>query len=359
MIRSKHIIGGIVLAILPAIAGVAAPVQSRVDIEQLCYYSLARRSPYAGAGLDALAESSFSASPMARLVAVGGTDAAQAPPVARHHDSLTAAMEARDYVVDRGRILMRDYEVSFDSSSFRFLPYDADVGLLGLQFAPQAQLFGGSVHTVWADPQPLYFHVTAEQAEELEALRSAKALSVNARVQLAAREAPERPICTRDEQDRPVVELLLLDGTLLATSSRQALGYAVSERFDRAACDKLPSEPDLRDNVPKVRVTQLSSIGESSLSDAEGAMLRLLAETELHGCYMDALRSNAALRGAVVVEFSLNEHGELADSGVIIDAANNATLTRCTIAALDASAVPRSQDAAPLNVRMNLTFSRR
>lgn len=360
MIRSTHIIKGIVLALLPAIAGVAAPVQSRLDVEQLCYYSLARRSPYAGGLSDPLAESSFNAAPATRFAASSsGRTALHDVPVPQHHDSLTAALEARDYVVDRGRVLMRDYELNFDSSSFHFLPYDADVGLLGLQFVTKTPLFGDSVHAVWADPQPLYFHVTAEQAEELEALRTARALSVNARVQLAAREEPSRPICVRDAQDRPVVELLLLDGTLLATSSQQPLGHAVTDRFDQAACDNLPHDPERHDPVPKVRVTQLSSVGDSSLSDTEGAMLRLLAETELHACYMDALRHNAALRGAVVVEFSLDPSGDVNNAGVVIDAANNAALTRCTISTLDTSAVPREADSAALSVRMNLTFSRR
>lgn len=358
---SRHIIGGMILAMLPAFTGVAAPIQSRVDVEQLCYYSLARRSPYAGLGADNLAEVSFNAASNARFASISGNAGTQAReiPLARHHDSLTAALETRDYVVDRGRILMRDYHVSFDSSNFSFLPYDSDVGLLGLQLAPQAQLFHGDVQAVWADAQPLYFAVTAEEAEELEALRSARALSVNARVQLAARETPDRPICTRGDDDQPIIEFLLLDGTLLANANQQVLGYAISERFERAACDKLPNEPERRDDVPKVRVIDLASVGDDHLSDTEGAMIRLLAETELHGCYMDALRHNAALRGAVVVEFSLDEQGSLRDSGIIIDAANNSTLTHCTLSTLDAANVPRPEDAAPLNVRMNLTFSRR
>lgn len=368
MYRFAHITVGVLLAFLPAVRGVAAPIQSRVDVEQLCYYSQARQSPFAGTVGDTGTESAFMAGAIVPASA-SSAPARHAVPSSstksgtRQRDPLSVALEARDYVEERGRVLMRDYEMNFDSSSFRFLPYDSDVGLLGLQFSPKAPLFGGLVHAVWTEEsQPLYFEVSAEQAEELEALRSARALTVNARVQLSAREAPQHAFCERDEHGQPLLELLLLDGTLVATSNRQVLGKAVTERYDRTLCNRpQSSNPRGRDTAitPVVRATELASVGESSLTDVEGAMIRLLAETELHTCYMDALRHNAALRGALVVEFSMDARGHLKDAGVLIDAANNPNLTRCTISVLDGARVPRTSDSAPLNVRMNLSFTRR
>lgn len=361
MYRSAHITAGVLLAIVPALSGVAAPIQSRVDVEQLCFYSQARQSPFAGTVADAGGESPFGAS-MAAPVSVQSVRGSGTA-IGRARDPLPAALEARDYVEERGRVVMRDYEMKFDSNSFRFLPYDADVGLLGLQFAPRAPLFGGLAHAVWTEEsQALYFEVSAEQAEELEALRSARALSVSARVQLSARDAPQHSFCERDEHGRPLLELLLLDGTLIATSNRQVLGTAVTDRYDRARCDRptaTNSQGRTDDTTPIVRATELASVGETSLTDVEGAMIRLLAETELHTCYMDALRNNAALRGALVVEFSMDARGKLANAGVLIDATNNPTLTRCTIGALDAARVMRGSDATALNVRMNLSFTRR
>ena len=358
---SKHIISGLVLALLPALAAVAAPMQSRVDVEQLCYYSMARNSPYAALSAEARRDAGTQRGAMQIVTASHTPSRAELLEQAsvRPHDSIAAALEARDYVVDRGRVVMRDYEVSVDAEAFRFLPYDADVGLLGLQFAAHVPLFDGDATAVMTDPQPLYFEVSAEQAEELEALRSARALSVTARVQLSARETPQRSFCTRDEDGRPVIELLVLDGTLLADASETVLGYAVTDLFERAECEKDSNDPHNGDNVPKVSVVALSTLGESHLSDTEGAMLRLHTETELHGCYLDALRHNAALRGAVVVEFSFQEDGRLSDTGIIIDAANNNALTHCTLSTLDLSTLPRTEEAAPLNVRMSLTFSRR
>lgn len=361
---SKHIISGLILALLPALVAVAAPVESRVDVERLCYYSMTRSSPFAGLNANARRDAGTQHGAAQIVTANAG---AQAPSRAelleqanvRPHDSIATALEARDYVVDRGRVLMRDYELNVDADAFRFLPYDADVGLLGLQFAAQMPLFDGDASAVVTDPQPLYFEVSAEQAEELEALRSARALSITTRVQLSAREAPHLPFCTRDEEGRPVIELLVLDGTLFANASEVVLGYAVTDRFERAECEQNSNAPHNGENVPKVSVVALSTLGESHLSDTEGAMLRLHTETELHGCYLDALRHNAALRGAVVLEFSFKEDGTLSDTGIIIDAANNNALTHCTLSALDVSTLPRAEEAAPLNVRMSLTFSRR
>src|SRR5699024_539379 len=168
---------------------------------------------------------------------------------------------------------------------------------------------------------------------------------------------PQRAIC-RAHEDQPTVEFLLLEGTLHDASDRRPLHHAVTDRYERAACEQRTVDA-LPDNAtPQVRVTNLSSIGDHSLSYTEGSILQLITETDVHTCYMQALRQNSAMRGALVIEFSLNEDGHIENSGVVIDATNDRALTQCTISTLEKAEIVREKDASPLNVRVNLTFSR-
>lgn len=354
---------GLALAFGPVVEAVAAPLGSSLDVQQLCRYSQHRQSPFAQQSEAAVNRAVL---PVVNADAVHSDAMARVPgsgdPNFDRHDPLTEALRARDYVETRGRVLMRDYQVSVQSSNFDFLPYDPEVGLLGLTFSPRASLFNGDVSAVWAEPQALYFEVSAEEAETLEALRATHSISIVATVHLVSREESQRPFCTQLADGTPQLELLLVDGEITATGTGERLHHAATERWERLSCQGQLVEPmrsaSKRSASPNVRVVNVSSEGEGSMPNVEASMLRLLAETELHGCYMHALQQNAALQGALVVEFNFDEKGRVSSSGVLIDAANNSQLTRCTIQALESARIQRGIGASPLAVRMNLIFAR-
>lgn len=276
---------------------------------------------------------------------------------------MVIARETQDYVEMRGRVLLSEYQVSFDADAFEFLPYDKDIGVLGVSFAASATLPGTDVRARWVDTHELYFEVSAEQAETLVALRATKALDIVATVQIASREAIQRPFCvTALDSEDPEIELLLLEGLLVTKGTREALSHGVSERFERLACQRelLGNSRGVSINTfaPRVRVSHVASDGESFLPSIEASMLQYLAETELNGCYLHALQQNLALQGALVIEFSLDREGRVSQSGVLIDAANNPALTRCALQALESARIPRERAQGSLAVRMNLIFAR-
>lgn len=359
----SHIAISCALAFGPVVDAMAAPLASRLDVEQLCRYSQPRQSPFAGVALNGEPSELIQPSNADILSPDGPSRTPREGDLrVNRRDPLAHAMEARDYVEARGRHLLRNYKISVDADHFHFLPYDPEVGLLGLTFTPRASLFDGEVTARWVEPQALYFQVSAEEAETLEALRATNAISVLATVQLASREDAHRPICTQHENGVTEIELLLVQGVLTTNATREVLHDAPTERLTRVECEarvhQLNTSGGRSALTPNVRVINVSAEGESYLPQLEASMLQLLAETELHGCYMQALKNNAALQGALVIEFSFDESGAVSETGVLIDAANNSALTRCTMQALESARIPRTRAGTPLAVRMNLIFAR-
>lgn len=357
MLRSIYITGALLLAMSPALTGMTAPIQSAEDVQRICDFSpvLPNHSK------DTKARSGSNNSLGARLRFVSAENTPDEADSARSYPSkaqtIASLVHARDYTVNRGGVLMRTYTVRFNAEDFEFLEDDTDGDLLVLYFPPTVSLFDEKATAAWSTPTSLSFRVGKEDAQNVMRLHSENELYLEANVQLSAREAPDRPIC-RPDDDQPAVELLLLEGTLHNADDRRPLHHAVTERYDRVACDHRSAKSMPDDAVPKVQVTSVSSIGAQALSNSEGLMLQLVTEIDVHACYMHALRNNSAMRGALVIEFALDEHGHIVDSGVVIDATNDRSLTSCTISTLGNLEIPRDEDASPLTVRLNLTFSR-
>lgn len=356
MLRSLYITGTLLLVLLPAWNGMAAPIQSLVDMEKICRFSSLRASAATKNNADTQSATdntgpAFAPTENAPLNFERTKDAAIGT------QTLAALVEARDYAVERGGVLMRTYTLRFDAQDFELLEDPDQEDLLVLHFPPTVPLFDDEAMAAWSTPTSLSFRVDKEDAEEMLVLHAQENLYLEAHVQLAARQAPQRAIC-RTHEEQPTVEFLLLEGTLHDAKDRRPLHHAVTDRYERAACEQHTADA-LPDNAaPRVRVTNLSSIGDHSLSYTEGSILQLITETDVHTCYMQALRQNSAMRGALVIEFSLNENGHIENSGVVIDATNNRALTQCTISTLENAEIVREKDASPLNVRVNLTFSR-
>lgn len=357
MLRSIYITGALLLALSPALTGMTAPIQSADDVKKICDFS----SMLLSTSKDKNHHSADANSLDSYLRFASAEDLSDRNDSARSYPSdaqtIAALVQARNYTVNRGGVLMRTYTVRFDAEDFEFFKDEADSDLLVLHFPPTVPIFDDQATAAWSTPTSLSFRVDEESAQDMLRLHRENELYLEAHVQLSAREAPNRPICQPD-QERPAVELLLLEGTLRNTDDRRPLHHAVTDRYERATCEhhSAISMPD--DAIPRVQVTNVSSVGAQSLSDDEGLVLQLVTEIDVHACYMHALRNNAAMRGALVIEFALDEHGQIIDSGVVIDATNDRSLTRCTIATIGNIEIPRDDDASPLTVRLNLTFSR-
>lgn len=357
MLRSLYITGTFMLVMLPAWVGMASPIQSLVDMERICRFSSLRM----GASSASLADASATFQEDAGLIFAApedySNDSKRVKSAKPSTQTIASLIEARDYAVQRGGILMRTYTVRFDADDFELVEDPNHEDLLVLHFPPTVPLFDDEAMVAWSTPTSLSFRVDREDAEEMLALHAQDKLYLEAHVQLAAREAPQHAICrTHDEQ--PTVEFMLLEGTLHDANDRRPLHHSVTDRYERAACEQHSTDSLPDDALPRVRVTNLSSIGDHSLSHTEGTILQLITETDVHSCYMQALRQNSAMRGALVIEFSLSETGHIENSGVVIDATNDRALTQCTISTLEKTEIVREKDASPLNVRVNLTFSR-
>lgn len=357
MLRSIYITGFFLLALAPAWTGMAAPIQSIVDVERICNLSSLKPSASAQANAEQAVEEELPAG----LNFFGSEAHAPADTQRRSKNAeppaIASLIAARDHAINRGGVLMRTYTVRFDASDFELVEDPDDENLLVLHFPPTVPIFDNEAMIAWSTPTSLSFEVDSADAAEMLSLYEDEKLYLEAHVQLAAREAPQRALC-RTHEKQPTVEFLLLEGTLHDANDQRALQHAVTDRYERAACEQHNDE-SLPDNAkPRVTVTNLSSIGSNSLSHTEGTILQLVTETDVHGCYMQALRQNSAMRGALVIEFSLNEEGHIENSGVVIDATNDSALTQCTISTLEQAEILRDKDASPLNVRVNLTFSR-
>lgn len=357
MLRSIYITGALLLALSPALTGMSAPIQSADDVKRICDFSPvlpSKSEDFKSRSADANSLDSYVRFASAEAPSNKDDSARSYPSSAQ---TIASLVRARDYTVNRGGVLMRTYTVRFDADDFEFLRDEKDSDLLILHFPPTVPLFDDEAIAAWSAPTSLSFRVGEERAQDMMRLHSENELYLEAHVQLSAREAPNRPIC-QPNQEHPAVEFLLLEGTLRNTDDRRPLYHAVTERYERAACEhrSATSVPD--DAIPRVQVTSVSSIGEQSLSETEGVVLQLVTEIDVHACYMHALRGNSAMRGALVIEFALDEHGQIIDSGVVIDATNDRSLTRCTIDTIGNLEIPRDENASPLTVRLNLTFSR-
>lgn len=357
MLRSIYITGALLLAIAPALTGMTAPIQSAEDIRRICELSPVLPSHTTDSNARSAAGNSLGA--RLRFVSAEGTpnDAEPARSNPSQAQTIASLVQARDYTVERGGVLMRTYTVRFNAQDFEFVEDDTDDDIVTLHFPSTVPLFDEEATAAWSTPTSLRFRVGKADVEHLLQLHDKNQLYLEAHVQLSAREAPNRPIC-RSNDDRPAVELLLLEGTLHNADDRRPLHHAVTERYERATCDHRSAKQMADDAIPRIQVTNLSSIGAQSLSDSEGLMLQLVTEIDVHACYMHALRNNSAMRGALVIEFALDENGHIVDSGVVIDATNDRSLTRCTISTLGNVEIPRDDNASPLTVRVNLTFSR-
>lgn len=357
MLRSLYITATFLLVLVPAWVSMASPIQSLVDMERICRFSTLQAGTASANVADVSAAMHEDSGRLFAMPEDYSNDPKRAKSKHTRAKTITSLMEARDYVVERGGVLLRTYTVRFDAQDFELIEDSEHEDLLVLHFPPTVPLFDNEAMVAWTTPTSLSFRVDREDAEEMLALHEQEKLYLEAHVQLAAREAPQRAIC-RTHQDLPTVEFMLLEGTLHDADDRRPLHHSVTDRYERAACEQYTTDTTADDAPPRVRVTNVSSIGDHSLSHTEGTVLQLIAETDVHVCYMQALRQNSAMRGALVIEFSLSETGHIENSGVVIDATNDRSLTQCTISTLERAEIVREKDASPLNVRVNLTFSR-
>jgi hypothetical protein len=106
-----------------------------------------------------------------------------------------------------------------------------------------------------------------------------------------------------------------------------------------------------------VHVQSLESLGSASMTEAEAVMITLFAELVLGECYFDAKMSNAALEGAVVVNFELDSGGRMNGSELVIDALRSERFRECALQAFASSVIPRVQSAPVLDTRMTVIFA--
>lgn len=358
MLQRLNILGSLLVALSPALIAAGTPIQSQSDLEKICYYSPPRHSPYrtqeawpSAASQDGFVQVASAMHAFKSPSHNSPQDEATPEP----SDLLQTAMAAKRYTVERGAVLMREYNVRLDPTAFRIHPYDKETGNLTVDFAAQSTFLERQGNIKWAMPTSLEFEVNENEAATIIALADAGDLVMDALVQIASREAPESEFCETSDEAEPTLSLVLISATFRDKTDGHVIAQAVTRQYDRAACVK----PSGHGQVPHIDVTDLASTGNGSLTLIESVTLQLLAETELHFCYMDALQENAATQGALVVELSLDPNGRLSNSGVSIDALNNHALISCTIRALDNAAIPRPDNASALSIRMNLTFSKR
>lgn len=273
--------------------------------------------------------------------------------------SVTEAESAMRYAQSRRRQLSRTYETVVESSQFRVVSYDPASETLVVSLSDPLELNGGVAAVSMDDDNTLMFAVNAEAADYIETQWRTGAVELWLRYELISRQDMERPYCKQNEMGGPELVGALLEATLIESLHNRTLASMETERAVRERCSLRAEAPRAgqSDNPRLVDVHTLESFGADTMSEAEATMLTVFAELVLGECFFDAQISNAALEGAVVVNFEFAPDGTMNEARLTIDALRSEQFRTCAIDAFSRSRIPRMVEASALDTRMTLIFS--
>jgi hypothetical protein len=271
---------------------------------------------------------------------------------------IVEAESAMRYARERRRRVAQTWETVVDSSQFRVVSYDQASETLVVSLNEPLEVSGGLATVRLPEDDALMFALDGEGAELAETQWRAGSLELWLRYELIARERPEEAFCGRNGMGGPEVRGALLEAVLLEPRRGARLAEMKTQRAVRERCSR-QAQGEVQASPPGnlVHVQSLESLGSASMTEAEAVMLTLFAELVLGECYFDAKMSNAALEGAVVVNFELDGRGLMNESELVIDALRSERFRECALDAFATSMIPRVPSAPVLDTRMTVIFA--
>lgn len=271
-------------------------------------------------------------------------------------DILEDRLRARDYGLERGHLLLETHEALIDGHEFAFLPYDADLGVLPLSTVGAFPFSGGNYVIAIEADDTVAFAIDAERAAELETMREMNGVALRLVFNVASIDDPDRAYCAVDPSGIVRIDAHLLAAELVAPDGGAVVYRAESKRLQEGCVRHGESGDTWRAPRPEAMVTSLhAESGGDELSD-EVEFLRASLETELTGCYVEGLRHNGRLQGAITLGINVGVDGIIGDVEVLVDAVGSSDLTACSLRALDGLVVPRPSASAAADVRATIVF---
>lgn len=264
------------------------------------------------------------------------------------------AMQTRHYVETRGRIALQTWSIQLSPRVFQVVhqPGEATLRVVLDEHAPMTD---GAHELRWEGVRELVFDLSPELIERIRRQGSAGELALRVESSLAGRSHYDRLLCEETSDGRTVVPMVLATGSLVERASGDVLAAAQTAHSAGVACSRAARDGD-DDATPVVRVVGMESAGESDLSVAEATLLRALVESRLHRCYFEGIERNAAMRGALVLSFTLGREGTLQGVGVTLDAVDAPEMVRCAAAELERFVLPRGAGASEQSIRLTVVF---
>lgn len=275
--------------------------------------------------------------------------------------SLVEAETVMRYAQSRRRHLARTYETSVGASQFRVVSYDPASETLIVSLSDPMELNNGVATITLPNDNSLMFAVNADAADYIETQWRTGEMELWLRYELISRQDMTEAYCTQNDVGGPELVGALLEASLIEPMRNRTLTSMETDRAVRERCSlRAEASRDTRGDDEDARVVDvhtLESFGSDTMSEAEASMLTVFAELVLGECYFDAQMSNAALEGAVVVNFELSPDGAMNAARLSIDALRNEQFRTCAIEAFGRSRIPRVAEASALDTRMTLIFS--